>query len=208
MSAKPMRKTYARRATTDAEVETQRKSRMGAIAVMAKQLDMDEETLRSMMQTTVGKTSRREMSLSELTHVRDALVAKGAKLTAPGGKGRKLATDAQAGKLRALWQRGHALGILRDGSESAMCSWASNSRSPNVTALLQAFTGAEFDRAIERLKQWLARTILQGRFVCPSHGPVELPSDYRLVAAKAVIQEVGVKCPHCANMLGWEAGKP
>lgn len=194
--------------TSAAEIETARKRRMGAISIMQKQLEMDEETLRDLMFTTVRLRSRRQMSLHQLTMVRDALVAKGGKLTAPGG-GRKLAVESQAGKLRALWLRGHALGIVRDPSEQAMCSWASNSRSPNVTALLQSFGIAEFDAVIERMKKWLEREIIQnGEFVCPEHGAYVVPKESHVAYAKAVIFDMSIHCQFCNHDLEWRPKTP
>lgn len=176
------------------QIAERRKQRMGAIGAMQKQMGIDEDTLRQLFASTVGKSSRRQMSLDELTRCRDALVARGGKLTAPGGNGRKLAVEAQAKKLRALWLRGAELGILRDGSEAAMCSWASNSRSPEVSALLQAFTPAQFDASIERLKLWLRREIKKGMLRCESGHDLHV-QDYQVMP---VIESNRLLCPVCS----------
>jgi phage gp16-like protein len=203
MAPKP-RRQYASAVMDEEEIQHQRKSRMAAIALMQKQLDMDDDTLRDLFFNTVGKKSRKAMSLAELTKCRDALVGKGGKLTAPGGKSRALAVDAQAKKLRALWRRGAELGILRDGSEAAMASWASNSRDGNVTAMLAAFTPRQYDEAIERLKMWLRRMIKLGALTCGDHAFPVL--DYQVMP---VILAQRIVCPLCSDndndvVMRWE----
>jgi phage gp16-like protein len=177
------------------EAEQLRHSRMSAIAIMQKQLGIETDNLRCLMLNTVGKSSRTEMDLHELTKVRDALVAKGGKLTAPGGKALAKNADGQERKLRALWLRGAELGILRESSDAALCSWAANSRSPNVTVLLSSLTSRQMHDAIERLKAWLSREIKQGELVCDD-GHVYRVLDHHVAP---VIERAKMQCPHMAH---------
>jgi phage gp16-like protein len=199
-------KKWPARALSEEEVQAQRKSRMGAIGAMSKQMGLDDDTLRGLFITTTGKASRRDMTLDELTRCRDALVKKGGKLTAPGSKSRALAVEAQAKKLRALWLRGAALGIVRDGSEPALASWASNNRDGAVTALLQVFGVAEFDAAIERLKSWLRREIKKGVLVCDGCGGGTIHA-VRDCDVRPVIEDQSMPCDQHPDMpLRWQAG--
>lgn len=113
--------------------------------------------------------------------------------TPEGGKSRPIDRTDPARKLRKLWLRAHQLGIVKDKSEAALCSWASNSRAPNVSALLESFGDKEWLAAIERLKKWLYRELLRGRLACSkSHiGPVDTK------AATAIIWERGLYCVAC-----------
>ena len=180
-----------------------RQARIKAICAMQRQLGMDEDTLRAMFREVTGKSSRKDMTLPELTAVRDRLVQAGAKLTAPGGGGRALAADEPAKKLRALWLRGVALGILRDPSESALASWASNSRSPNVTALLHSFGPADWTAAIEQLKKWLTREVRSGMVVCEEGHRYDLATRSgatgRIMTSHALWGQV-MTCPACQAM--------
>ncbi|SMF94324.1 Protein of unknown function [Methylomagnum ishizawai] len=115
-----------------------------------------------------------------------------------GKKSRPIDRTDPARKLRKLWLRGHALGIIQSPEESALCSWASNSRSANVTALLEAFGPDDWDAAIERLKKWLYREIQQGRLSCGEHTGI-VPRE----AATALIWERPVVCAECGKPMTW-----
>jgi phage gp16-like protein len=185
-----------------------RRSRLAATSLLAKQINMDEEALRHLCKEVTGKASRKDMTLTELTAVRDRLVAAGAKLTKSGG-GRALAQEREAKKLRALWLRGAELGIIRDSSESALCSWASNNRDGTVTALLQSFTPKEWPATIERLKKWLAREIGAGHLECEESHRLPLLA----TAVQAVIWGKPLYCPDCgredrAQLLRWVPAAP
>lgn len=118
--------------------------------------------------------------------------------TTGGKKSRPIDRTDPARKLRKLWLRGHALGIIQSREESALCSWASNSRSANVTALLEAFGPDDWDAAIERLKKWLYRAIQQGRLSCGEHTGI-VPRE----AATALIWERPVVCAACEKPMAW-----
>ncbi|BBL69731.1 phage protein GemA/Gp16 family protein [Methylogaea oryzae] len=128
----------------------------------------DTETRRLGQLNLVGEASTSDMDIGQLHQVSAWLAKLGGKVRQPKGGGRALSLDAQAQKLRAIWLELHGLGIVRDPSEAALCSWASNSRSPNVTSILEMLAGTrEMDAAIERLKQWRSRELCKGQLFCP-----------------------------------------
>lgn len=180
----------------------QRNQYIAAISVMQKQLGMDRETLQQLCVTVTGKPSRRDMSNPQLLAVRQAMVQRGGKLT----KGKNTALGAaqhmgkQAAKLRALWQYGFDLGIINNGSESALASWAANSRAENVVALLANFGVDDYIANIERLKKWLYREVLAGKLTCPNgHDYPIIPA----VAAQIVNTQAQHICPLCEADLAW-----
>lgn len=144
-----------------------------------------------------------EMEIDDLEAVLDHAKRCGFKVqhaTKSGGESRPIDRTDPARKLRKLWLRGHALGIIKSADESALCGWVSNSHSPNVTALLQSFGPAEWDAAIERLKQWLFQEVQRGRLHCPEHTHI-VPRK----AATDVIWERPVKCA-CGKPMEWRPG--
>lgn len=174
-----------------------------------KQMGLDAAEWRVFLRDTTGRDSCRDLDEAALAKLVTTMAARGVRFTAPraAGKssGRPLSQAAQARKLRALWLRGHALGIIADPAESALCSWASNSRAKTVTALLQSFGVGEFERAIERLKKWLSRALEQGSLVCPAGHvfPVLKPTVQALLWEKPI-----APCPHCvpSQPVTWAPG--
>jgi phage gp16-like protein len=155
--------------------EEYRRHLVRLVHVARQDRQLDEDDYRALLKRVTGKSSCNEMDHAELDRVLAAFREIGFKVR--HRKGRAVDTSAQAQKLRALWLEMADLGIVRDRSEAALCSWAANSRSPKVTALLQAWTGKEFDEAIERLKKWRIRELMSGMFVCPDCSRVYPPSE-------------------------------
>lgn len=141
-----------------------------------------------------GADSLTKMDLDQLNNILKHARSCGWKIRHSRGQGRHsraLNQEAQARKLRALWLSMWEHGMIRDPGETALCSWASNSRSPNVTALLPAFTVEMLGAAIERLKQWRKRVIEQGIFRCPECS-TEMPG--------MRVYRTGLTCPQCAGV--------
>lgn len=149
---------------------------------------MADDTYLILLSEVAGRpvASSTELEPRELQAVLDRMKQAGFKIRhskAGGGKSRALSMDAQAQKLRAMWIEMHELGMVRDPSEAALCSWAANSRSPNVTTILDLIAGTqEMDKTIERLKQWRARLLRQGKFTCPQCDNSFVPTQRQALA--------------------------
>lgn len=144
-----------------------------------------------------GAESLSDMDITDLEAVLDHAKKCGFKVRhkmAGGKKSRAIDQTDPARKLRKLWLRGHALGIIQSADESALCSWASNKRSQNVTALLESFGPKDWDAAIERLKKWLYREIMQGKLVCPACKRASVPDT---PLATSLIWEKPISCSAC-----------
>lgn len=190
---------------------TTRRALLAKAHLGQKQMGLDPGEWRVFLRDETGRDSCRDLDDGQLQHLIEVMQSRGIRFTPPktaqgkDGPGRALAPTPWARKLRALWLRGQALGIVREGSERALCSWASNSRAPNVTALLQGLSPDEWTPLIERLKQWLYRELERGHLVCPA-GHV---SRVGRAAATAIVWEQPVLlCPHCrpAQRAAWRAG--
>lgn len=183
--------------------DTERQRLVRLIHVGKRDLRMSEDIYRLLLKVATGKTSTTDMTVPELEKALEAMKAKGFKVRhktrphpnpSPKGRGatsRPVDQSAMVSKLRALWLDLHALGVVRDPNESALASWASNSRSPNVTAALQLLDYDQLDRAIERAKQWRARYLMGGDLYCPACG------DRTVMSLRLTRQYPGVRCGVC-----------
>ena len=125
---------------------------IGVIHVAKNQLGMDVDTYRSFLLDVTGKDSCSKMTPKEQWRVLEELKRRGFQKT-PAHKGKKLISDPQAKKIRALWLTMADCGIVRDRSEKALAS------------CMRRFTGRTLEDAnikqcqamIEILKKWFER---------------------------------------------------
>lgn len=160
---------------------------IGIIHIAKQQLGMDDDTYRDFLLGVTGKDSCSKMTPGEQWRVVEELKARGFRQT-PTHKGKRLASDPQAKKIRALWLTMADCGIVRDRSERALAS------------CMRRFAGCTFEDAtvkqcqamIEILKQWLDRCDdPKKRAICLSvlkgeDAPVVL--DGRAVAQSSLVQ--------------------
>ncbi len=125
---------------------------IGMIHVAKNQLGLDDDTYRALLLDLTGKDSCSRMTVKEQWRVIEELKRKGFQKK-PTHKGKRLVSDPQAKKIRALWLTMADCGIVRDRSEKALAS------------CMRRFTGRTLEDAtvkqcqamIEILKQWLGR---------------------------------------------------
>ncbi len=125
---------------------------IGMIHVAKNQLGLDDDTYRALLLDLTGKDSCATMTVKEQWRVIEELKRKGFQKK-PTHKGKRLVSDPQAKKIRALWLTMADCGIVRDRSEKALAS------------CMRRFTGRTLEDAtvkqcqamIEILKQWLGR---------------------------------------------------
>lgn len=127
-----------------------RQSQLKAIHVRRRQLGLDEDTYRDVLQRATGKRSAAEMTDWERRQALDELVRLGAPKPRP-----KQVRSGQAKKAVALWRALYNLGFLRDGDEAALDRWV---RSSNFRVSALRFADAPaMNQIIEGLKSWLER---------------------------------------------------
>lgn len=125
---------------------------IGLIHVAAARLGMDDETRRDYMQKITGKRSCKGMSKRELWNVLEAMKKDGFNKTA-SHKGRELAADPQAKKIRALWLMMARAGVVRNRAEEALEAYV-----VRICGRGLADTGVKQCQAvIETLKKWAER---------------------------------------------------
>lgn len=126
-------------------------SLIAKIHVAAKQLDIEEDDLRSLYKEKTGKTSLRMMSFGERTKVIEELKRKGfkskSKTPAP--------SDKYSAKITALWIAAHNLGITRSKTEKSLLAYVKRMANVDHTRFLRHHEDAE--KVIESLKKWMTR---------------------------------------------------
>lgn len=139
----------------------ERKRRLKQLLHIARgQLAMDEETYRLIL-VGISKDPLRNssslLSLQELEFALDRMKAVGFKVRATK-KDRPQAGDDQSKKIRSLWLQLHDIGAVRDPSEKALASFVLGQ---TKVADLNWLSSKQAGALIERLKQWVARTLKQ-----------------------------------------------
>lgn len=142
---------------------------MAQIHIARKQLAMDDETYRAALLNAAGKDSCAEMSVPELRktveHFRklgfkNQVNAKG-RAKSPASKHKKPSIKTQQDKLRALWIDAAKDGLLKDGSETALCRWAGRmTKKYNDGVPVESIEWLNVDPLqglIEDLKKWIKR---------------------------------------------------
>lgn len=125
------------------------------IHVARRELAMDDDTYRAILQRIGNASSSADLDASKLQLVLDHLKACGFKVR-PNKKrvSRPLASSPSDKKIRAMWLFAHQLGIVRDPSERALAAYVK--RLSGVDAL-QWTDDDQVLKLIESLKKWIMR---------------------------------------------------
>lgn len=129
-----------------------------AIHAAARELQLDEETYRTMLRSLTGKDSAGAMTGGERHQVLQHLRSRGASL--PERQPQFIKESPEHGKIRALWAELHRRGVVRDDSTRALLRWI-NHQGIRIDSLawLPAW---QCPSVIEALKGWMARTDCHG----------------------------------------------
>jgi len=142
---------------TKPRISLRRRQLYGKIEIAKKDLGLDEDTYRDMLEEKFGVRSRTAMSDGQLVTLVEDFKSLGwkpkpSKRRQRQDHGRPLADDPQAKKARALWLSLYWLGIVRDNREAALAGYVK--RMAGVDAL-QFVTN--WEPIIEGLKAWATR---------------------------------------------------
>lgn len=146
-----------------------RRAMTAKIHIARKDLALADDTYRAVLERITGKTSSRDCSDRQLHAVLEEFRRLGWKPRARSGKRpaaaarapRAIATDEQAGKVRALWLSLWCLGAVNDPSEDALESYVARMTkspgNPDGIARLQWLDARGYDRVIRALRGWCER---------------------------------------------------
>jgi len=138
----------------------ERKNKLIAkVKIAQKQLRLDNDTYRDLLERVTGKRSSTKLSITELDNVIKELKGFGFKPKRPKRSGsRAMADDDQSKKIRSLWIQLHEAGKVRDPSERALVNFAkSQFRISKGIEALQWLDSNQKSKLIESLKKWLNR---------------------------------------------------
>ena len=125
------------------------------VHIAKKDLGLDDETYRGVLERVTGKRSAKGMGEAELTAVLDEFKRLGWQPQATGRSKASRATGPYAAKLQALWIAAHNLGIVRNRDDKAMMAFLARQTGLSHARFLTDPTDAR--AAIEALKSWIAR---------------------------------------------------
>lgn len=129
------------------------------IHVAKRDLALDEDIYRTILQRIGKKASAADLTIPELEKVLEHLKRSGFKVRSKGKPtqakpSRPLALDAESKKIRALWLFLHELDVVKNPSEEALAAYVK--RIAGVDAL-QWINGEQSERLIETMKKWAMR---------------------------------------------------
>lgn len=124
------------------------------IHVAKRDIALDNDSYRAILQRIGKKTSAADLTVPELQQVLDYMKKHGFKVRSKAKPSRPLALDAESRKVRALWLFMHQLGVVQNPSEAALAAYVK--RITGVDAL-QWSSGDQATALIETLKKWAMR---------------------------------------------------
>ena len=136
--------------------QDKRKRLIKLIHVAKRELQMDDDTYRSILMEIGNTNSSSKMSISKLSAVLDHFKQAGFKVVPKAKVNLPLASDPQSKKIRALWLELHKIGVVQDSSEHALSRFVK--RTTGVDSLKWLNTD-QAGKVIENLKKWLARFV-------------------------------------------------
>ena len=126
------------------------------IHVGKKQLGLDDELYREVLENTTGKSSSKLLTEAQLEAVLDRMKQLGFTVESKDKTGvQNLADDVQSKLIRHLWLQLHSAGQIRNGSEQALAKFVENR--VHVSAL-QFLSSKHADMIINHLREWCKRT--------------------------------------------------
>lgn len=125
------------------------------IHVGKKQLGLDDDLYREVLESCTGMASSKLMNIAQLESVLDRMKQLGFTIESKDKTGvQQLADDAQSKLIRHLWLQLHNAGQVRNGSEKALAKFVENK--VGVSAL-QFLSTKNADMIITHLRQWCKR---------------------------------------------------
>lgn len=161
-------------------------SALAAIHVAKKQLGLDDDTYRDVLERVTGKRSAKFLTVAEGGRVLEEMRRLGFERTSkPDAAGALKLDGPYAAKLRALWISGWNLGVVHDRTDEAMAAFVK--RQTGIDHVNWLRDAADATRAIEGVKAWLAR---EAGVQWPGRAPLPNASKHAVIAAQLRILDL------------------
>lgn len=132
-----------------------RQAALAKIHIAKKELHLDDDTYRHLLQEVAGVTSSKDLNEQGMKKVLERLQQAGFKPRA-APKTRALANDSQSRMIRGLWLQLHELGAVRSPDEAALGAFVKRMTGSEA---LQWLSDRKASVVIEHLKKWRKRAI-------------------------------------------------
>lgn len=131
------------------------------IHVARRNLQLDDDTYRSLLVNVTGKQSCRDLRVGQLETVLKVLEDKGFKRKRPRSPARRHRETDVTAKVRHVWQQMHKDGFIRDGGDAALDAFVAKmtvrTNNGQGIASLAWCRGDTLLTVLESLKQWHLR---------------------------------------------------
>lgn len=124
------------------------------IHVARRELQLDEDTYRAMLQAVAGVSSSSDLDATGRKAVLDHMKRKGFKVKSKGDKPAAGKVDPQYTKIQALWSELHTRGAVRVNTEAARRVYMKRMTGRDAPSFCN---NAELANVIEALKKWIKR---------------------------------------------------
>ena len=130
-------------------------SALAKIHIAKKQLGLDDDTYRDMLERVTSKRSSKGMNNKQHTAVLDEFKRLGWKSDFKRKRGGGSLTGPYAKKLQALWIAGWNLGLVDNRKDAALIAFVK--RQTGIQSMAWLRDPEDADKAVEALKKWLER---------------------------------------------------
>lgn len=126
------------------------------IHIAKKELAMEEDDYRAVLERVSGKTSCRDLTVPKLNKVLEEMKNLGFKQSTKSKRigSRKLSDDPQAKKIRAMWLELRDMGALTDPSEKALLAFVKRMTGADAFEWLDS---KQTNTVINALRGWIER---------------------------------------------------
>ncbi|HCB1581568.1 TPA: regulatory protein GemA [Citrobacter braakii] len=142
-----------------------RASLIKLIHVARRNLQLDDDTYRSVLMRVTGKQSCRDLRVGQLEDVLKVLEDKGFRRTRPRSPARRHRETDITAKVRSIWRQMHLDGFIRDGSDTSLDSFVAKmtvrTNKGKGIASLAWCRGDNLLMVLESLKQWHLREMTE-----------------------------------------------
>ena len=157
-------------------------NQLASIHVKKKQLGLEEDDYRNLLQRVTGKRSSKDLSSTERFRVIQEMDRLGAPKHAKAPKKKSQLEGRYAPVLKALWLTAYNLGIVSDRRDAALVKFVE--RQTGISHVAWVKDAGDAAKAIEGLKKWVER---EGRLSLRHFDPI----DRKKAVVKAQLRMMG-----------------